>query len=213
MPIRFPNVNATFIHVPKTGGTSFYNWVYANVDSYLQPPENNYENGSVDGATKLWGDLGTIFSFVRNPYSRLVSMYTYHYAKAREYLKVRPKSLPMPLVDYIRVVAISEKGFDYWLDCVCNDREELYKIGDAAPDRMTVTSWFNGKIPNLIIKTEELNINFHHVRDLIAPGNTVQLPWDNVSVHGSYRDYYTDHSKQLVVKKFGEDLDNFKYTF
>jgi hypothetical protein len=212
MPVHFPDVKATFIHVPKTGGTSFYEWIGRNMETYEQLPHNDYANGCMDAARARWGDLGTTFSFVRNPYSRLVSMYTYHYTKAREYVANPSNHLPMKLVDYMRVIAVSQKGFDYWLECVCYDKPELYNIGDAAPDRMSVSSWFNGTMPDIIIKTEELNQEFYRIQNLLG-SRFEPLPWVNTSEHKPYREYYNTDTRRMVEMKFKDDLDNFNYEF
>ncbi len=39
------------------------------------------------------------------------------------------------------------------------------------------------------------------------------LPHKNASVHGPYRDYYDDHTRRLVAKRYGEDIEDFRYTF
>lgn len=215
MPVHFPSVKATFIHVPKTGGTSFYNWLQDNMEDYIQVDMNSYENGSIDGATKLWGDLGTVFSFVRNPYSRLVSMYTYQYAKAKAQI-LNPGNLPkyMTVSDYLKIISVSQKGFDYWLQCICNDSDEIYKVSDASPDQITVSSWFNGSLPDIIIKTENLNDEFYKIQNLLTNGQCkVPLPWANTSDHKPYREYYTEETRKLVERKFADDLNNFGYDF
>jgi hypothetical protein len=215
MPVHFPEIKATFIHVPKTGGTSFYNWISENVNTYIQLPDNNYATGSINGATELWGDLGTTMSFVRNPYSRLVSMYEYQYAKAQLLVSTYKPGTNMSdsLLDHLRLIALCKRGFEYWVKCVCTDSPEIYSIYDGNPNQISVSSWFNGTIPDVVVKTESLNTDFYKVRDVIAPGNTTPLPWDNVTQHRPYRDYYNDETKKLVAMKFKDDLDNFNYDF
>jgi Sulfotransferase family len=217
MAVHFPNIPATFIHVPKTGGTSFYTWISKNVTNFKQQANNNYAEGSVDGATAQWGELGTVFSFVRNPYSRLVSMYEYHYNKAKEHLdrhKQDPNAkLPVSIIDYLQTIAISKKGFDYWVTALCNGSEELFKINDANPKQITVTSWYNNKLPDIIIKTEDLNQEFYKIQNLLVKNCNDPLPWVNVTKHKPYREYYNSDTRKLVAERFKEDLDNFNYDF
>lgn len=210
MPMHFPNIPATFIHVPKTGGTSFYKWAENNITDYLTPAEpNSFANGSVDGATGIYKNLGTVFSFTRNPYSRLVSMYFYHYNISKEYIKLHRSTKEM--IESARTIAISSKGFDYWIEAVCLKKKELYCISDADPNKMTVTSWFCGVQPNIICRLENIEEDFKKIQDLLDCHAT--FPHENVTDHKHYREYYNSYTKSLVEEMFKEDLDNFNYDF
>lgn len=213
MAVHFPIANATFIHVPKTGGTSFYSWIEDNLVSYDIQTTNVYETGCVEGAEKQWGDLGTIFSFVRNPYSRLVSMFHFQWKEAEQYLTSNIGSAH-DRIGYARTAAISRKGFDYWLECMYFRKPELFAIADADPERVTVSSWFNGRKPDVWIKTENLKDDFHIIQDLLTGGICkVPLPWINTSEHKPYRDYYNSTTKRWVAEQFREDLEAFDYQF
>lgn len=217
MSVHFPEVKATFIHVPKTGGTSFYQWIDSAGLVYDKQEINHFTVGSINGARQQWGDLGTVFSFVRNPYSRLVSMYHYHYEKARLYVNnpnlINKDDLAMSFTDYLRVLSVSSRGFDYWLECIYYGKKELYGK-HATRDEVTISSWFNGEMPNIIIKTEELNQEFNKIYQLLTDGQcTIPLPWINTSNHKSYQEYYNSKSKQWVADQFKDDLELFDYTF
>ena len=215
MAVHFPQQRATFIHVPKTGGTSFYTWIEKNLTGYDQQAENIYETGCVVGAIKQWNDLGTVFSFVRNPYSRLVSMYEYQFIKAKQHVEMYKPGTPMQdsYMDHLKLIALSRKGFDHWVTAICTDDPAIYSIYDGHPDRISVASWFRGSMPNFVIKTENLNQEFYKIRELLAPGNTDPLPWVNTTEHKPYREYYNETTKQLVAEKFKDDLDLFDYDF
>jgi hypothetical protein len=218
MAVHFPNVKATFIHVPKTGGTSFYDWISRNITDYDQQPNNNFKEGSVLGATAQWGDLGTVFSFARNPYSRLVSMYLYQYEKAKDQLKRKAENpahqLAQKYTDYLKTISISAKGFDHWLECLCYNKNGMFTINDAHPNQVSVSSWYNGIIPNIIIKTENLNKEFYKISNLLTDGKSTEpLPWINTTHHKQYQDYYNSKTKQLVSERFKDDLELFEYKF
>lgn len=213
MAVHFPSANATFIHVPKTGGTSFYEWIEANAQPYDMQMINVYATGCVDGARKQWGELGTVFSFVRNPYSRLVSMYHYQWKEAERHL-ANNTGTPKDRIEFARTAAVSRKGFDYWIECMYFCKTELFAIADADPKRVTVSSWFNGTVPDIWIKTENLNVEFYKIQDLLLGGDrSVPLPWTNVSEHKPYRDYYNATTKRWVAEQFREDLELFEYQF
>jgi Sulfotransferase family len=216
MPVHFPKVKATFIHVPKTGGTSFYHWIDKNIKDFDRLDDNNYATGSVDGAAKVWGDLGIVFSFVRNPYSRLVSMYEYMYAEAVKEISrhVPGGKLTDSYMDHLKLISVSKKGFDYWVTSICTDSPEIYSIYDGDPNTINVCSWYNQKIPDIIIKTEDLDKEFYKIQDLLTDGLCRDpIPWVNTTKHKPYQDYYNDVTRKLVSKKFAQDLDTFKYTF
>jgi len=138
MAVHFLDVPATFIHVPKTGGTSFYHWIEENICNYEKPIENKYATGSILGAEKKWGDLGIIFSFVRNPYSRLVSMYEHQYSVAQKEIKgyYLNKGMSDSYIDHLKLISVAKKGFNYWLECVCYDKPEIYNIYDGNPNQI-----------------------------------------------------------------------------
>jgi hypothetical protein len=216
MSIHFPDIPATFIHVPRTGGTSFYKWVQKNIPNYIRLPEHNYATGSIENVQKTWNDLGTTFSFVRNPYSRLVSMYEYQYTKAKILIKdYQPGSLRGDsYLDHLRLIALSRKGFNYWIECICTNKEEIYNIYDGDPNQVSVNSWFSGQYPNIIIKTEELNKEFYKIQDLLTGGSCRDpLPWVNAVDHKPYQEYYNDTTRQMVAEKFKDDLTIFGYEF
>ncbi|NDB30232.1 hypothetical protein EB155_09610 [archaeon] len=64
-----------FIHIPKAGGTSILNFVKKYGDDQLGP-SSNWHN-SVKYYSKEYRNSHFVFSFVRNPWDRLVSAYTY----------------------------------------------------------------------------------------------------------------------------------------
>jgi len=216
MSIHFSDIPATFIHVPRTGGTSFYKWVQKNIRNYVKLPEHNYATGSIENAQKTWNNLGTTFSFVRNPYSRLVSMYEYQYAKAKILIKdYQPGSLRGDgYLDHLRLIALSRKGFNYWIECICTNKTEIYNIYDGDPNQVSVNSWFSGQMPNIVIKTEELNTEFYKIQDLLTGGSCRDpLPWVNTVDHKPYQEYYNDNTRQMVAEKFKDDLTMFGYKF
>ena len=63
---------ATFIHIPKTGGTSITKWLEKNFKT-----DNRRKHGYLSHAEAIWKDLGWTFSIVRNPFDRIASSYFY----------------------------------------------------------------------------------------------------------------------------------------
>lgn len=220
MAIHFPNIKATFIHVPKTGGMSFYDWVGRNITEFDRPESNIHATACISACKTRWDDLGTTFSFVRNPYSRLVSMYLYNWnsaLKAQEHRKNNPTLIsltPKEIIDDLKLIVLCSKGFDYWLDCICNDRDEIYGLYDANTATVDVSSWFSNTKLDIVIKTEYLSTEFYKIQDLLMPAQPRDpLPWINTTDHKPYRDYYDSTKQAMVARKFKDDLELFEYQF
>lgn len=242
MSIYFPNTPATFIHVPRTGGTSFKNWLVTNnIDHQtVAQPTWNTQNISVapdrNYINQLHPNLGTVFTFVRNPFDRAVSLYHYmgqwaeqrfadnknKLSKGIDFVKTFPyqsSNIITAIQDDKRLIDYYNLGFDNWINSVFNNRLDIYnKTGHGTRHIIdhfwrgeTQLSWFNGHMPNIAIKTELLGEQFHIIQQLI--GCNEPLPVDNVSRHLDYREYYSTKTRQLVEEVYQEDLTAFEYKF
>jgi hypothetical protein len=243
MDIHFPSVPATFHHIPRTGGTSFTDWVTANIADYqiADRPwsvENEFSPPDYNWAVTAWPTLGTRIAFVRNPYSRLVSLYHYigqlaeHRLQHYKYClsnkielidwKTQPyqsDNIVACILDDTKVVELYRNGFTNWLNIICDNPAELYTSTRRNSwhllyhfwEKKTQVSWFCGHIPDIVIKTENLDTEFSKIQDIL--GCSAPLPHVNNSVHSDYRDHYNDQSISLVQKHFEEDLSAFNYKF
>jgi len=243
MDIHFPLASVTFHHIPRNAGTSFSTWVEENIKDYQRSkmewtPENAYKIPDYNWIKTVWPNMGTRITFVRNPYSRLVSLYHYvgqlaenrmnHYktSLANKIDLTNWKTQPYQsdnivacILDDTKVVELYHTGFKNWLNIICNNPDELYKSTRRNSwhliysfwEKKTQLSWFCGSMPDVVIKVENLDSEFVKVQNLL--GCTAPLPHVNNSVHTNYQDYYNSDLIQLVQKHFEEDLDEFKYQF
>ncbi len=67
-----------------------------------------------------------------------------------------------------------------------------------------------------IYKLEEFSKAIDEIRE--HTNGRIQLKYKEVnqsskSKSKTYRDLYTDHTRQLIAKRFEKDIDYFKYTF
>jgi hypothetical protein len=60
---------------------------------------------------------------------------------------------------------------------------------------------------------ENLHEDFEIVKKKIGLPDECGLSHSNKSIHGDYRDYYTDETKQMLAEIFAEDIELFGYTF
>jgi hypothetical protein len=224
MALYFPQADATFIHIPKTGGTMMRYWGKTNIpDKMLEGSCPRYPDVVVDRHWQLdkikevWPNPGTIFTFVRNPYDRLVShffwsgqvakkrldeKYNYYFEKSIVYDILEYKSMEKGFDRYVRKLYNKEYS-DIWFD------KWRYEKGWTRAD--TQASWLVGGKVDIIIKLEEIESKFCIIQDLLgctAPFPKVAL---NASQHDHYSTYYTLETKAMVAEMFQEDFEQFGY--
>jgi chondroitin 4-sulfotransferase 11 len=200
----------TFVHVPKTGGTSFTKWV---VDNKI-PHDNQAMHASLEKIKNIWQDPGYTFAFVRNPYDRLVSYFNYVGQQAQNKLQMLSQGLePKKRIDPEIELSIFQdycQGFNHWLT------REYHRIPTAMNTdktfqnwRRTQTWWVNGC--NRIMRAENLQTEFGWIQTYFRV--SADLPRVNISQHNDYRHYYNSETRAIVQQMYGEDLDRFGYVF
>lgn len=212
MAIHFENPKATFIHIPKTAGSSFEQWVYTNIPDYVR----ERKHAAVAEATDLFGDLGTTFTFVRNPYDRLVSQFHFVGQRAQERIEKRAQGRKVKKSTTqewdIEISKLYNTGFDNWINLVYNKEESAYDLGNHLYRRGTPqTVWFDGKI-DIVIKIENLKTDFKILQDLF--NCYIDLPVTNTSKRSHYRDYYTNkETRKMADAIVAPDLEKLGYEF
>lgn len=85
MTIMTKNPKTTFIHIPKTAGTSISRWLLTQGKGQWKfQNTHGGKHAPISLIRKLYpGDLGFTFVSIRNPWDRLVSGY-YYYRKRRK---------------------------------------------------------------------------------------------------------------------------------
>lgn len=244
MDIHFKILPATFHHIPRTGGTSFNQWVADNIKDYEVAPQVDWKLSNANSIHNynliktFWPNMGYRFAFVRNPYSRIVSLYHHVGQKAEkrmvlfnQYLenKIEPPNwksyayqsdnIMTAMLDDIKLLDLYNKGFDYYLHCLCENPNEWYQKTNNRSHHLirsywhndSQVNWFCGSMPDLIIKIENIDVDFIQIQNMFnchAP-----LPKLNVTDHEDYKSYYSENTKKLVAKHFNNDLTVFGYSF
>jgi hypothetical protein len=136
------------------------------------------------------------FSFVRNPWDRLVSKYHFNkrmYAINPHFRQRRPE----------------------WADSLdrSSNFEEWVRLGiDYVRPSMGFITDENGKLlVDFVGRHENLQQDFNFVCEKI--GIHAELPHEMKSVHTNYRDYYNEEAMRIVQRHFAEEIDFFKYKF
>lgn len=154
------------------------------------------------------------FTFVRNPWARLVSLYNmiYHTKKPTTLLgKVRSLLKPN-----------SAPSFKKWLQQIKADGEGA---GGAANQRWQVYGSYSianyildenrQKLVNEVIKLEEISEKLPVVLKNIGidSADELTIPHVNTRARKKYSTYYDDDTKQLIADRYKYDIERFNYSF
>lgn len=198
-----------FVHVPKTGGTS----VARALDPWVEhPPLTKWNkllsrfhlqrdpakvrlrvHGSLADAYQAlpreFADQLYTFAFVRNPWDRLVSEYSFVLARDNHPRHTEVKALPD---FYSYLVYEHERG---------RGRSQSRML--AAPAGRPAI--------NFVGRFENLADDFAHACKQIDVD--ASLPHLNKTKHRDFRDFYDIKSRDYVAENWSEEIDEFGYDF
>lgn len=191
------NKQIIFIHIPKTAGTSIVNALNLGTPDRRTGIRKHYNAREI---IKILGETQWLasfrFSFVRNPWDRMLSHYRFR--KKNQRLK-----LPIHYSDFDQFVA-----------------DELFHLPRPTTKRFNLepqVDWLvdlSGEINlNYIGRFERLNYDFTRICDL-AKLPKMSLP--HIEASGKkvdYHSYYSSNSKKLVSQFYASDIETFKYQF
>jgi chondroitin 4-sulfotransferase 11 len=151
------------------------------------------------------------FSFVRNPWSRVVSCYC-------QKIMIQPETV----VGQLSIIAkhpglFPGLPFDDFVDWLCSEEGS-----DQCADRHWMSQHIvladgDGSIVcDFVSRLENLEVDFKTVcEELRLP--PIKLPHGNRSRYyqglHSYRELYNERTRKLIGRRYERDVDTFKYTF
>ena len=145
-----------------------------------------------------------VFSFVRNPWGKVVSMYKW----MRLHKKERTGHPIIPQLNYyIDKYNISEFSFYNFVTKLI-DTKLLWKHLNC--DNMLFENGQN-KL-SFIGRVENFYEDFNIICDKIGIPQQ-QLPHKNATKHKHYTEYYDDETRQIVAEKYAKDIEYFGYEF
>lgn len=221
------NQKFIFIPIQKTGSTSIrnvldkkYNCVEASPDNssliynhtsayrlklYFEEQKNN-QFSKQDNWN--WKDYFK-FTFVRNPYARLVSQYNYFCkigSNPQNVTDLNGDYFTYPDEYYNLCREINKKSFKDFVQNNQNNFDVPY-------------SWFGLNEFDFIGKTENMQTDFDKVIEKTnknvanAIPEKISIPHYNKSTKKHYSDYYDDETKKIAEKYYGEDIKRFNYKY
>lgn len=210
MPISH-RYNFIFIHIPKAGGSSIEKafGLYGSNNQGNNAPDPSILYGVKDGCAlqhltalevkqrispDVWEKYFK-FSFVRNPFARLVSEYSWRLKKLK---KNRISDISFSeFIDQFLLPA-----FNGSLDDILSDHFKLQS--DFLFDNDTLLVDFIGRMENF---SSDFNVLCGKI------GVKTKLSHLNKTKHPDYHQYYDDQTKELVSRIYQKDLENFNYSF
>jgi hypothetical protein len=209
-----------FIHIPKTCGKLIVDNMGKNS---IKPAYGHFPY-------KIWKDLypnisnnTKLFTFVRNPFDKMISFYFYTLKNDRH---IAPWFSKDDSIDF---------DFNNWLAWNYNtniNNLKKSKIVDLKTNEIEMISNFELNFYNQIYllynKDNLLNLNIHIIKyeDFCNNNNIIEEYFEKINLtnydfrrvvnntsHNHYSTYYNKESIKLIEKYFEEDLKVFNYKF
>ncbi len=204
-----------FIHIPKTGGDSVEDCLDLNRNNDLFGFEDSNGNrySIKDGLNlqekkrliclqhltalqikkkidkNIWEDYYK-FTFIRNPWDKIVSHYFYIIQKRKDLQKILKINKKNTFRDYVYIIGKTKRV----------SQQKNYIFDDQ-----------NKNIIDFVGRFENLEKDFQKVCDKIKV--KAVLKKTNISTHKNYKEYYTSETRNIVKNLFNDDIELFKYKF
>jgi hypothetical protein len=194
-----------FVHIQKTAGTSVTSAFDHPVDHLAEKHFTASELRAVYG-DKLWNEYFK-FSFVRNPWDRLVSWWCMIEGSRALYER------GTPLNNFQTFVLTRAKTFAEFLENC--DQEIVDSDGRKWIYRNQLEYLVDEKgayLVDFVGRFESLARDFEYVTTKVI-GQPLQIPHTNRSEHRHYTEYYTPALAEKVARRYARDIAEFGYEF
>jgi hypothetical protein len=178
-----------FVHIPKTAGRSIEKYLL-NFDSIRERQPHH----SITEYIKRVRNFNSMFkfSFVRNPFERLLSEYFY----IRKMKGCKCKSS-------------FDSEYNTFKKFVISNAMEKCSFENHSSLQIEMA---NPKYMNFIGRFENLQEDFNTVCDKIGIPHQ-ELQHKNKTKHKHYTEYYDDETRSIVAEKYAKDIEYFGYEF
>jgi hypothetical protein len=149
------------------------------------------------------------FTFVRNPWSRVVSCYNDKINYDPGHVYERYKN---PFIGYLKKMKVYSEGmsFDRFVEVICDIPDELSEAHFRSQHRF-FTDESGNVLVDFIGRFEQLDTDFELVSNKM--GIRTELPHVRPGKSRKYKDYYTKKSARLVERRYELDIEMSGYRF
>ncbi|MEA2020644.1 MAG: sulfotransferase family 2 domain-containing protein [Patescibacteria group bacterium] len=199
----FIKKNIIFVHVPRTGGSSIERHIcwknnFPVVGHDTRKPNYKY----LKDRPRLYNKDNFIFTFVRNPWDRLVSAFFYLNEGGGN---------PKDEKDRKKYLAKYEGNFKKFVKDAFANKKILEQIHFKPQYK-----WICNNNKELLIDFVGKFENFNKDLDKLSKKLEIELdypPVSNKSDHKFYRDYYDEETKRIIKNAYKKDVALFNYNF
>lgn len=191
----FDQYQALFIHVPKSAGRSVVRGLF-DVKSVEHAPADWYQQLDPEKFQQYFK-----FTFVRNPWDRAVSAYTYLSKGGSE-----ASAEDRQWADFVNSFDSFDAFICEWLSADNAMRNALF-----TPQVVFLRDSFGRIDMDFIGRFESLQQDFDTVAKKL--GVHAQLPHLNRSRSEDFRSFYSDESRDRVAEVYARDILEFGYQF
>lgn len=193
-PESFHRLKCIYVHIPKTAGTSLTNALLGHsTPGHL--PLSWFQHIDPEHYRQYYK-----FTFVRNPWDRLVSAYTY---------MVRKESRGAETAEWIRFLRGFESFEDFVLRWVSEENVERQKT--FVPQHRFVVDKYGMQTLDFVGRFERLQEDYKALCEKLGAGQP--LPHANRAERSDYREFYTPKTRDIVARVYARDIELFEYTF
>ncbi len=189
------NPKCVFIHIPKTAGYSIREGIF----------NGNYNGPVFETIPEDWEQYFS-FTFVRNPYDRIISawkMFSNGMLNSKWSYNNQPPLAGISLEDFLKIA--TDNSIDH------NSRNTIESVlRHHTLPQIDPYHCFNKA--KYIGKFENLEDDFSIIADKIGLKN-YSFAHLNKTNRKSYKEYFNDDSYDLVTNHYQEDLVKFNYSF
>lgn len=189
--------NKFFIHIPKCAGTSILGLNNKQFEVFSHDLRNKNFKYFKDSYERSFSKFS--FTFVRNPWDRLVSSY--------EYLKSGGNNF-RDLEDYEKIFS----KYGNFRNTILNWKQDFFHQIHFKQQLEWICDNNGNVIVDFVGRFENLQQDFDIACDKMQV-TRIQLPRVGNISHKHYTEYYDDETVEIVAQKYAQDIDYFRYKF
>jgi chondroitin 4-sulfotransferase 11 len=202
-----------FVHICKSGGGVITDNMSLNGKTTITGAHRGLEDmlKIAQEEHDLNPDDIYVFTIVRNPYERMLSLFFY----AKQYMGEHRRN------DFLANDPVIDSDFNKWIEYIYSDKFDRTLINSKVNVFThcfgNQLNWLKDSDGNLMYVDRILRHEINEYEDMFK--NVMDMKhYDCVTMvhptkHEHYSKYYDDNSISLVTEHYQEDLDYFGYTF